>query len=84
MESRRTSSLNQQRSGDSSREDGVMTQMWCACVDEVPSLTIVPHEICEPVSSEEVVKMWEALKDEHGKLKAKVEELEWILAGLSK
>lgn len=37
-------------------------QVYCAYVDEVPSLSLEPHEIAHEVSTAEVVQMWGTLK----------------------
>ena len=41
-----------------------MRPIYVAFIDEVPSLGLEPHEICdpEPLTSEEIVTMWSALK----------------------
>lgn len=51
--------------------------IWCASIDEVPSLTIVGHEVCDPgpLTSEEVVKMWDTLKEKYVGLQSQVEQL---------
>jgi hypothetical protein len=46
--------------------------MYVAHVDAVPSLSTTPHEINEPCTAEEVVKMWDAAK-------ARITELEGAL-----
>ena len=39
-----------------------MKQIYVSYIDEVPDLTLEPHEVCEPLTSEEVVFMWYTLK----------------------
>jgi hypothetical protein len=39
-----------------------MKQLYVANVDEVPDITLQAHEICDEVTSEEVVAMWVRLK----------------------
>lgn len=38
-------------------------QIYVAYVDEIPSLSLQDHEICELVSSAEVIEMWQKLKE---------------------
>lgn len=40
-------------------------QIYVAHVDAIPDLTLQPHEICDEVSSADVVQMWTALKYKH-------------------
>lgn len=44
---------------------GPQRQIYCALLDEVPTLSLESHEIADEVSSEEVVAMWSALKQKH-------------------
>jgi hypothetical protein len=47
-----------------------MKDIYVAFIDEVPSLSLEPHEICEPdpLTSEEIVTMWSALKKAYEKV----------------
>ncbi len=47
-------------------------QIWGAIVDDIPTLTTEPHEICEPYTAEEVVAMWDKLKKHCEELKAEL------------
>ncbi|HEY1644837.1 MAG TPA: hypothetical protein VGF75_00440 [Candidatus Saccharimonadales bacterium] len=47
-------------------------QIYVACIDEIPTLSTVPHEIADPISSEDVVAMWDKAKD-------RIEELVTVL-----
>lgn len=44
--------------------------LWVAQVDEVPSLSTEPHEIADPITREEVVQMWNTLKQKYMELKS--------------
>jgi hypothetical protein len=46
-----------------------MKQIYVAYVDEIPDLTLEPHEICEEITSEDLIKMWYILKDMYQKEK---------------
>jgi predicted transcriptional regulator len=44
-------------------------QIYVAHVDEVPSLSTAPHEISEPATAEELVRMWDVLKSKYMAMK---------------
>jgi hypothetical protein len=51
-------------------------QLWIANTDKVPSLSTKPHEICDPITAEEVVKMWDTLKSHYLALQEEIEKNE--------
>jgi hypothetical protein len=46
--------------------------IYCAMVDEVPSLSLTPHEISDPVTPEVIVAMWDALKKKYEEQKTRL------------
>lgn len=54
-----------------------MKPIYVAFIDEVPQLSTIPHEVCEPepLTSEEIVIMWDVLKTAFLKATKKVEAI---------
>ena len=45
--------------------------IWVAYLDEVPTLSTTNHEVCEPepLTEEEIVRMWDGLKQRYMEIK---------------
>ena len=56
-------------------------QIYMAAIDEIPHLTLQPHEICEPVTSAEVVVLWDKLKERCEAAEKELAELRLAKAG---
>jgi hypothetical protein len=55
--------------------------IYAAYVEKLPHLGLKPHEICDEISSEIVVKMWETLRQEYINLEAERDRLQEALDG---
>jgi hypothetical protein len=53
-----------------------MKQIYVGIIDEIPDLSLTPHEILEEATSEEVVAMWNTLKKKYIEALDKIKELE--------